>query len=54
MYYTIYLDVQNQWRWNLRSANHEIIASGESYYNENDCIYAIELVKSSANAPILN
>lgn len=35
------------WRWRLRAANHEIIASGESYWNESDCDHAINLVKST-------
>lgn len=34
----------NQWYWHLRSANNEIIASGEGYRNETDCLRAIGLV----------
>lgn len=42
-----------QWRWRLKAANHEIIASGESYYNENDCDGAINLVKgTTATTPV--
>lgn len=41
-----------QWRWRLRAANHEIIASGEDYWNESDCDAAIALVKSSSSAPV--
>ncbi|NKB16205.1 MAG: DUF1508 domain-containing protein [Sphingomonadales bacterium] len=42
-----------QWRWRLKGANHEIIASGESYYNEQDCNHAINLVKSTtASTPV--
>ena len=33
-----------QWRWRLRAANNEIIASGESYWNRQDCIDAVNLV----------
>jgi uncharacterized protein YegP (UPF0339 family) len=41
-----------QWRWRLRAANNEIIASGESYRNKQDCLAAIALVKSTnANTP---
>lgn len=36
-----------QWRWRLRGANHHIIASGESYHNEKDCLHAIDLVKGT-------
>ena len=52
MYYTIYQDSTRQWRWNLKAANHEIIAHGESYVNKADCLHAINLVKSSNNAPV--
>ncbi|APE27517.1 YegP family protein [Aurantiacibacter gangjinensis] len=42
-----------QWRWRLKAANHEIIASGESYYNESDCDRAINLVKgTTASTPV--
>ena len=36
-----------QWRWRLRGGNNEIIASGESYYNKQDCIHAVRLVMST-------
>lgn len=36
-----------QWRWRLKSRNHEPITSGESYHNKQDCIHAINLVKST-------
>lgn len=52
MYYEVYKDAQGQWRWRLKAANHEKIASsGEGYTNKQDCLHAIELVKSSSNAP---
>jgi uncharacterized protein YegP (UPF0339 family) len=47
-----YKDLNHEWRWRLRSDNNEIIASGESYKNEADCLHAIALVKASSNAPI--
>jgi uncharacterized protein YegP (UPF0339 family) len=51
--YYIYKDNQNLWRWRLRAANNRTIAdSGESYYNKQDCLAAINLVKSSGNAPV--
>ncbi|MBN2130923.1 MAG: DUF1508 domain-containing protein [Sedimentisphaerales bacterium] len=53
MYYTVYRDTQNHWRWRLQAANNEVIAdSGEGYYNKQDCLNAIQLVKSSVNAPV--
>lgn len=36
-----------QWRWRLKSGNHETIASGESYHNKKDCLHAIDLIKST-------
>lgn len=41
------------WRWRLKAANHEIIASGEAYVNERDCDHAINLVKgTTATTPV--
>jgi len=54
MYFEIYQEARGllsatsgQWRWRLRGANHEPIASGESYHNRQDCVAAIELVKKT-------
>jgi uncharacterized protein YegP (UPF0339 family) len=52
MKYEVYPS-SGQWRWRLRAANNEIIASGESYWNKSDCKKAVELVKGSANAPVV-
>ena len=42
-----------QWRWHLKAANGRLIANGgEGYYNEQDCLAAIELVKNSKTAPV--
>ncbi|SES75751.1 DUF1508 domain-containing protein [Variovorax sp. OV084] len=35
------------WRWRLKGANHEIIASGEAYTNKDGCLHAIELMKQT-------
>jgi uncharacterized protein YegP (UPF0339 family) len=52
MYFGKYQSNQ-QWRWRLKASNHEIVASGESYWNESDCDYAINLVKSTtASTPV--
>ena len=40
------------WRWRLRAANGEPIASGEAYVNKSDCLHAISLIKTSALAPV--
>ena len=41
------------WRWRLRAANAEIIASGEAYYNKSDVLHVIRLIKGSGNSPIV-
>ena len=47
-------DANSQWRWRLIADNNRIIASsGEGYHNEADCRHAIDLVKGSANAPVV-
>jgi uncharacterized protein YegP (UPF0339 family) len=51
--YVMYQDTQMLWRWRLLAANNRIIAdSGESYYNESDCLEAINLVKGSLISPV--
>lgn len=54
MKYHLYKDVQRQWRWRLKASNGQTIAvSGEGYYNKSDCLHAINLVKGSSSAPIV-
>jgi uncharacterized protein YegP (UPF0339 family) len=49
----MFRDSQGLWRWRFVAANNRIIAvSSESYYNESDCLYSINLVKGSAAAPV--
>lgn len=51
--YWYWKDANGQWRWHLLAGNNKIIAtSGESYWNESDCLAAIELVKRSSNSPV--
>lgn len=53
MFYYVYKDTANQWRWTLFAANHKKIAnSGEGYFNKADCLHAITLVKGSSQAPV--
>lgn len=54
MYFEIYKDSQREWRWRLRASNNYIIAdSSEGYNNKQDCIHAIDLVKSTnASTPV--
>ena len=51
-YYELYKDGLGQWRWRFRGANHEIVASGEAYYNKVDCRYAISLVSTSGTLKV--
>jgi len=52
MYYEYYQDATHFWRWTAMAANHEPIAvSSESYYNERDCLHAIDLMRGSGGAP---
>jgi len=53
MYYQIYKDINQQWRWRYVAANGRIIAdSAESYINKADCLHGIALMKGSSNAPV--
>lgn len=53
MHYVVFADTNGQWRWHLKAANGRIIAnSGEGYYNKQDCLHAIQLVKQSGFAPV--
>jgi uncharacterized protein len=52
--YKVYKDKKGEWRWNLKAENGKIIAdSAEGYINKSDCLDAITLVKSSANAQVI-
>jgi uncharacterized protein YegP (UPF0339 family) len=37
-----------QWRWRLKSANHEILASGESYVHRRDCEHVVSLLQQTS------
>lgn len=53
MKFVLYLDRNRQWRWRLVAANSKTIAdSGESYFNKQDCVHAINLVKAAFTAPV--
>lgn len=54
MKYQIYPDARFEWRWRLWADNNRIIAnSGEGYRNKSDCKAAINLVKSSHSAHVV-
>lgn len=53
MAYHVKPDKLGLFRWQLIAANGRLIAeSGEGYYNRTDCIHALNLVRTSYNAPI--
>lgn len=53
MHYFMYKDNQGFWRWRFVAANNRIIAvSSESYHNESDCLWSINLIKGSSDAPV--
>lgn len=54
MKFEVYQDARKEWRWRLRASNNSIIAvPGEGYVRKADCLRGIELVKQSADAPIV-
>jgi uncharacterized protein YegP (UPF0339 family) len=54
MTYYIYRDRNQHYRWRLVTSNSRIIAdSAEGYWNKGDCESAINLVKGSNSAPVV-
>lgn len=52
-HYKLYKDRVGQWRWRYVSSNGRTIAdSAEGYYNKQDAINGIVIVKNSGNSPI--
>jgi uncharacterized protein YegP (UPF0339 family) len=48
MYFYLYRDTLNYWRWTLYAENnHKIADSGERYFNKTDAEHGITLVKST-------
>ena len=53
MYFELYYEGFQGWRWTLFAANHKKIAnSGEGYVNKSHVLAAINLVKASSTAPV--
>ena len=46
--FTVYKDKANQFRFNLKAANGEIIAVGESYADKKSCLKGIASIQKSA------
>lgn len=54
MRFELYKDAAGQWRWRLKSANGNIIAtSSEGYVGKSDARRGIEIVQSSAAVPVV-
>jgi uncharacterized protein YegP (UPF0339 family) len=48
MFFYLYKDTANQWRWTLYAANNKKVAdSGEGYWNKADAQHGIDLVKGT-------
>ena len=48
MFFWIYKDAANYWRWTLYAANNRKIADGsEGYFNRADCEAGVSLVKGT-------
>jgi uncharacterized protein len=53
MYFTYNQNAQNRnWYWRMFAANHQIIANGEGYVNEADCLHVIGLVDGGRRLPV--
>jgi uncharacterized protein len=51
MFFYLYKDVNQHWRWTLYAANNRKVAnSGEGYFNKVDAVAAINLVKGTSSA----
>jgi uncharacterized protein YegP (UPF0339 family) len=52
-HYKLYRDRQNLWRWRYVSSNGRTIAdSAESYYNKQDALNGVNIMKASYNSPV--
>jgi uncharacterized protein YegP (UPF0339 family) len=47
--FEVFQTTNGQWAWRFKAANSRIVAwSGESYYNRNDALHGVQLVKQWA------
>jgi uncharacterized protein YegP (UPF0339 family) len=54
MKFYVYKDTKGEYRWYLEAENHKKIAdSGEGYKSKQHCLEAINLVKGSAEAAVV-
>lgn len=55
MRFELYKDHNGEWRWRLRTTNGNVVAdSAEGYRRRQDCERGIAIVKSAADAPIVD
>lgn len=52
MYFEIY-ESSGKFRWRLKAANHEIVATGQGYKDKASALHAVELVKAGTNSTTL-
>ena len=50
--FELYKDDKKEWRWRFKSTNGRVISSGEGYKNKKDCVAAVKLLQTSAEAKI--
>lgn len=53
MRYEVFPDVGGGWRWRLRSANNEIVATGESYTRRADAYKAVYMLAAPDTDPTI-
>ncbi len=46
--YQVYQDAAGQWRWRLKSANGEIVASGEGYTRKQGALAGVQAHRRAA------
>jgi len=51
--FTVYKDKANQFRFNLKAGNGEIIAVGESYPDKKSCLKGIASIQKSAPVAVI-
>jgi uncharacterized protein YegP (UPF0339 family) len=49
--YEVYEDVIGAWRWRLRSANSQIVASGEGYTRKQGALAGVQAHRRAAITP---
>lgn len=53
MYFEVYKDKRGEYRWRLKSGNHQVVATpGEGFTTKQSCMKNIDVVKGCANAEI--